>query len=54
MSRQPDLFADAPMTVTPRAGEIEPRLWIRRLTLWKDAKTPVRDIALRPGLNIVW
>jgi hypothetical protein len=54
MSRQPDLFADAPMTVTPRAGETEPRLWVRRLTLWKDAKTPVRDIALRPGLNIVW
>tara|TARA_B100001105_G_scaffold248048_1_gene233375 strand:- start:2015 stop:4000 length:1986 start_codon:yes stop_codon:yes gene_type:complete len=54
MSRQPDLFADAPMTVAPRAGETEPRLWVRRLTLWKDAETPVRDIALRPGLNIVW
>lgn len=54
MSRQPDLFADAPMTIAPRAGETEPRLWVRRLTLWKDAKTPIRDIALRPGLNIVW
>ena len=54
MSRQPDLFADAPMTITPRVGETEPRLWVRRLTLWKDAKTPIRDIALRPGLNIVW
>ncbi len=54
MSRQPDLFADAPMTITPRAGETEPRLWVRRLTLWKDAKTPIRDIAMRPGLNIVW
>lgn len=54
MSRQPDLFADAPMTITPRAGEGEPRLWVRRLTLWKDAETPIRDIALRPGLNIVW
>lgn len=42
------------MTVTPRAGETEPRLWVRRLTLWKDAETPIRDIALRPGLNIVW
>lgn len=54
MSRQPDLFVDAPMTITPCAGETEPRLWVRRLTLWKDAKTPIRDIALRPGLNIVW
>lgn len=54
MSRQPDLFVDAPMTVTPRVGETEPRLWVRRLTLWKDRKTPIRDIALRPGLNIVW
>ena len=54
MSRQPDLFADAPMSITPRVGEAEPRLWVRRLTLWKDAKTPIRDIALRPGLNIVW
>lgn len=42
------------MTVTPRVGETEPRLWVRRLTLWKDRKTPIRDIALRPGLNIVW
>lgn len=54
MTRQPDLFADAPMTIAPRAGETEPRLWVRRLTLWKDTKTPIRDIALRPGLNIVW
>ena len=54
MSRQPELFADAPMTITPRVGEVEPRLWVRRLTLWEDATTPIRDIALRPGLNIVW
>jgi conjugal transfer/entry exclusion protein len=54
MSRQPDLFADAPLTIVPRAGDTEPRLWVRRLTLWKDAQTCVRDIALRPGLNIVW
>lgn len=42
------------MTITPRVGETEPRLWVRRLTLWKDAKILIRDIALRPGLNIVW
>lgn len=54
MSRQPDLFADTPISITPQRGEGEPRLWVRRLTLWKDAETPIRDIALRPGLNIVW
>lgn len=54
MSRQPDLFADDPLKITPRLGESEPRLWVRRLTLWKDAATIIRDIPLRPGLNIVW
>lgn len=54
MSRQPDLFADTPISITPQRGEGEPRLWVRRVTLWKDAETPIRDIALRPGLNIVW
>jgi hypothetical protein len=54
MSRQPDLFADDPLKITPRKGESEPRLWVRRLTLWKDANTIIRDIPLRPGLNIVW
>lgn len=29
-------------------------MWVRRLTLWGDAKTVIRDISLRPGLNIVW
>lgn len=54
MSKQPDLFVDAPLTITPSSGDIEPRLWVRRLTLWKDESTPLRDIELRPGLNIVW
>lgn len=34
MSKQPDLFVDAPLTITPSSGDIEPRLWVRRLTLW--------------------
>lgn len=54
MSRQPDLFAGEPLRVTPRVGEHEPRLWVRRLTLWRDSETIIRDIALRPGLNVVW
>ncbi|MCG8014612.1 MAG: chromosome segregation protein SMC [Candidatus Thiodiazotropha sp. 'RUGA'] len=32
-----------------------PRLWVRRLTIWKEpGEEPVRDIQLRPGLNIIW
>lgn len=54
MSRQPDLFTNDPLRITPSMGESEPRLWVRRLTLWKDAETIIRDIPLRPGLNIVW
>lgn len=54
MNRQPDLFPEEPLNITPLAGEREPRLWVRRLTLWKDAGTTIRDIELRPGLNIVW
>ncbi|MFZ5615263.1 MAG: chromosome segregation protein SMC [Pseudomonadota bacterium] len=32
-----------------------PRLWVRRLVIWKEPDGEiVRDIALRPGLNIIW
>jgi len=49
-----DLFA--PQLHTPIApdGRKEPRMWIRRLALFKDTQTPIRDISLRPGLNIIW
>ena len=33
----------------------EPRLWVRRLVIWeKPGEPPLRDVPLRPGLNIVW
>lgn len=31
-----------------------PRLWIRRVALWKDASTLLRNIPLRRGVNIIW
>lgn len=31
-----------------------PRLWVRRLVIFSDPNTIVRDISLKPGLNIVW
>ena len=51
---QPDLFAPTmhpPMAPEGRAG---PRLWIRRLAIFKDPQTIIRDVPLKPGLNIVW
>lgn len=51
---QPDLFATSFDGFSPLVGN-GPRLWVRRLVIWSEAKEPaVRDIPLRPGLNIVW
>jgi hypothetical protein len=32
----------------------EPRLWVKRLILWKEPGVMLREISLRPGLNIIW
>lgn len=43
------------LSIAPPADTREPRLWIRRLVIWeKPGVEPLRDIPLRPGLNIVW
>lgn len=39
--------------VAPR-GRSEPRLWVRRLAIFSDPNTIIRDVQLKPGLNIVW
>jgi hypothetical protein len=51
---QPDLFA--PTLHPPRApeGRAGPRLWIRRLAIFRDPQTIIRDVPLKPGLNIIW
>ncbi|MEI8703404.1 chromosome segregation protein SMC [Mesorhizobium sp. ISC15] len=55
MPLQPDLLGPQPLTVTPAEGLEGPRLWVRRLVIWKEpGGEKVRDIALRPGLNIIW
>lgn len=55
MPQQPDLLGPQPLTVTPAEGLEGPRLWVRRLVIWKEpGGEKVRDIALRPGLNIIW
>jgi len=55
MRRQPDLLGPQPLTITPAAGLAGPQLWVRRLVIWKEpGGEKVRDVALRPGLNIIW
>ena len=54
MAQQRDLFERPPLRVTPESGRSEPRLWIRRLVLWRAPGDVIREFRLRPGLNIVW
>ncbi len=55
MPQQPDLLGPQSLKITPVAGPTEPRLWVRRLVIWKEpGREAVRDVALRPGLNIIW
>jgi hypothetical protein len=35
-------------------GRAGPRLWIRRLAIFKDPQSIIRDVLLKPGLNIIW
>jgi hypothetical protein len=51
---QHDLFPRAPFSLTPESGRKEPRLWIRRLVIWRNPGEIIRSVDLRPGLNVVW
>lgn len=55
MSQQHEMFEAPKLSLAVPAGVREPRLWVRRLAIW-DAPggQKIRDIALRPGLNIIW
>ena len=54
MKKQLDLLQPSDLGLKPEPGRTEPRLWVRRLVLWKDANEKLREIDLRPGLNIIW
>jgi len=55
MPQQPDLLEPQSLTVTPAQGANGPRLWVRRLVIWKEpGGEAIRDIELRPGLNVIW
>lgn len=55
MSQQHEMFEAPKLSLTVPTGVEEPRLWVRRLAIW-DAPggQKIRDITLRPGLNIIW
>lgn len=55
MPQQDDLFPVPPLSVEVPKDLKGPRLWVRRLKIWEaPGGEIIRDIELRPGLNIVW
>ncbi|CEJ11286.1 hypothetical protein BN1110_01573 [bacterium YEK0313] len=55
MPQQHEMFEPPKLSLTLPAGVKEPRLWVRRLAIWEaPGGQKIRDITLRPGLNIIW
>lgn len=51
---QHELFPRSHLNLALENGRKGPRLWVRRLVIWKKPDDIVRDISLKPGLNIIW
>lgn len=54
MADQADMFAPVIHPPVAPKGRAGPRFWIRRLAIFKDPRTIIRDVSLKPGLNIIW
>ena len=54
MASQLELITSNDFRLQPEAGRVHPRLWVRKFVIWKDRATVIREVKLRPGLNIVW
>ena len=54
MPRQPDLFGPVDPEIRLAAGRSEPRLWVRRIAIWSAPGVLLREVRLRPGLNVLW
>jgi hypothetical protein len=54
MAAQADLFTPAIQPPQAPEGRTGPRLWVRRLAIFRDPQTIIRDVLLKPGLNIIW
>lgn len=48
------MFPSRVLAVSPAEGASGPRLWVRRLVIWRERGVILRDIEFRPGLNIIW
>lgn len=55
MPLQHEMFEPPKLSLTMPVGLKEPRLWVRRIAIWEaPGGLKIRDITLRPGLNVVW
>jgi hypothetical protein len=54
VANQADLFAPAIGPPAAPEGRTGPRLWVRRLAIFSDSQTIIRDVTLKSGLNIIW
>lgn len=54
MPRQLDLVPPPGLSLQPETERNEPRFWVRRLMVWRKPGELLREITLRPGLNIIW
>ena len=54
MPRQHDLLGYGGLKLKPETGRTEPRFWVRRFVIWSEPGVILREIHLRPGLNIIW
>ena len=54
MCAQLDLLVPTGLHLLPELGRTAPRFWMRRLVIWEKPGITLREISLRPGLNIVW
>ncbi|MBU3889765.1 hypothetical protein [Methylosinus sp. KRF6] len=54
MAALADLFTPVIHPPVAPKGRTGPRLWIRRLAIFEDRQTLLRNVPLKPGLNIVW
>lgn len=49
-----ELFSRPAFSLTPEPGRTGPKLWVRRLVIWREPNDKIRDVSLQPGLNIIW
>ncbi len=54
MASQLDMIGQESPELDLPEGQAEPRFWVKRLLIWQEPGAVIRDIQLRPGLNILW